>query len=108
PSEKTEYWFPLGSDPIRTVRGARMFHVLGRLKAGTTLEQVRAEARTIAAGLEGAYPNSNKGWGGEVVPLTESILGEVRPALLILFGAVRLLLLASCTNVANVMVDLCL
>jgi len=103
PSEKTEYWFPLGSDPLRTMRDARMFHVLGRLKAGATFEEARAEVQTIAARLESAYPNSNKGWRVEVVPLVESIVGDVRPALLIMFGAVGLVLLVACANVANLM-----
>ena len=105
PNEKTEFWYPMGADPVRVMRNARMFRVVGRLKPLANWEQARVEMKTLAAHLESAYPGSNKGWSVEVVPLTESVVGGVRSALFILLGAVGMVLLVACANVANLLLS---
>ena len=74
---------------------------LGRLKDGVGLEQARAEMKAIASGLEKQHPDFNKDWSVNLVPLREQFSGEIRPVLLVVFGAVCLTLFIACANVAN-------
>ena len=103
PTEKTEFWIPLGADEVRYVRGDRMFRVVGRLKPGAAIGQARTEAKGVATVLESAWPQSNRGWSVEVAPLIDAVVGDVREALLILLGAVGMVLLIACANVANLL-----
>ena len=100
--EYAEAWVPLERDSSEMqLRGARYFHVTARLKEGATRQQAQAEMSGIAGQLEQQYPESDKDWGVRVVGLKEAMVGEFRPALLILLGAVGLVLLTACVNVAN-------
>ena len=85
----------------RGARGAHFLNVIGRLKTGVTVEQARTELGRIAAQLEGQYPSTNKGWGAVVISLHEAAVGSVRPMLVVLLGAVVLVLLVACANIAN-------
>ena len=97
-----QMWVPLVFSPeMRAVRGMHDFLVLARLKKGTTLAGARAQMNAISARLEAAYPKDDKGWGAAVIPLHEDLVGDVRPALLVLLGAVGCVLLIACANVAN-------
>jgi putative ABC transport system permease protein len=87
----------------RTNRGAHYLNVVGRVKDGMSLEQATAQLVTVAARLEKEYPDQQLGRSVLVQPLQESIVGRVRPALLILFGAVGLVLMIACVNVANLL-----
>ena len=81
-------------------RDGRGFFTVGRLKPGVTLEQARAELQVIAAELAARHP-VDRGIGASVEPLSESRVGTMRPTLLMLMGAVGLVLLIACFNVAN-------
>jgi putative ABC transport system permease protein len=84
-------------------RGAQYVHLIGRLKPGVTVSQAEAELKTIARQLEQQYPDTNTDRGAAVVPLLRDTVGNVRPALFVLSGAVALVLLIACANVANLL-----
>ncbi len=77
--------------------------VTARLKRGVTIEQARSEMKLIAARLAAQYPDSNGGIGVMVAPLRDYIGGSIRHAALLMFGAVALLLLVACANVAGLL-----
>jgi putative ABC transport system permease protein len=81
----------------------RFLTVAARLKPGVTSREAQAEMTAIAAQLEHEYPDFDGHWGINVVPLRQQISGEIRPALLILFGAVAFVLLIACANVSSLL-----
>jgi putative ABC transport system permease protein len=80
-----------------------MFFGWGRLKEGVTVEQARGEIKAISARLEKLYPATNAGVGANVRPLLDSLLGNYRTSLALLLGAVALVLLIACANLANLL-----
>jgi putative ABC transport system permease protein len=92
-----------GTQPPTTERGNHSLHPVARLKAGATLGQAQSDLSTIAAALAKQYPDSNSNRGVRVIPLREEMIGEVRTALYILFGAVVCVLLIANANVANLL-----
>jgi len=96
-------WEPLAFGADDRIRGRHSFVVLGRLRDGVSLDRAQTEMAGIMAQLESAYPDDNLGRGTTLVPLHEQIVGDVRPALLMLFGAVGLVLLIACANVAHLL-----
>lgn len=90
-------------EPRQENRGAHYLSVVGRLKEGTSLEEATAQLVTVAARIEKEYPDQQTGRSVLAQPLQESLVGRVRPALLVLFGAVGLVLLIACVNVANLL-----
>lgn len=84
-------------------RGSHYLEVYGRLEPGVTLEQASADLVAIAKGLEAQYPRSNIHKSVSLVPLREELVGDVRPALLMLLGAVGLVLLIACANLSNLL-----
>lgn len=98
-----ELYRPLAEPYATTSRDGRHVRAIARLAAGVTLDQARAEAATIAARLEKAYPNENRGFGFNPVPLAEDQVGGLRAPLLAVFGAVGLVLAIACVNVANLL-----
>ncbi len=96
---QSELWTPLALPSVP--RGFHMLDVIARMKPGVTLAKTRAEMDAIASRLEQQYPNENTGHGVNVFALDEEIVGKIRPALFILLGAVGLVLLIACANVAN-------
>jgi putative ABC transport system permease protein len=98
-----EIWTVLDMpNELGAARG-RFLSVVARLKRGVSFEQAEAEMKTIAARLEQDAPQFNKGYSAEVIPLREQFVGNVRPALWILLGAVGFVLLIACANVANLL-----
>jgi putative ABC transport system permease protein len=98
-----ELWVPLSSGDFPVVRERRIFMALGRLDEGVTLEAAQREAEGIALRLAETYPDANADLGFRLVPLQEQVVGDVRSALLILFGAVSLVTLIACANVASLL-----
>jgi putative ABC transport system permease protein len=84
-------------------RGEHSYPAIGRLKPGVTIEQAQAELSTIAAQLAKRYPDSNQDIGAAVVSLKEQLVGQSRTQILVLLGAVALVLLIACANVANLL-----
>jgi putative ABC transport system permease protein len=94
---------PLAIDLSPEARGGHWLLSYGRLAAGATLRSAQTEMDAIMVGLERAYPETNTGQRVRLVTLRESIAGEARRPLAVLFGAVALLLLIACANVANLL-----
>src|SRR5579862_525118 len=97
-------WSPLGFD--NETRERRDFHrlrVIGRLKDGVALERARAEFETIGSRLAAQYPAFDRDAGIVVNLLLDDMVGQIRPALLVLLGAVAFVLLIACANVANLL-----
>jgi predicted permease len=97
-----QLWTPLAwTDERRAVRGNHNYQVIGRLKPGVDIRAAQAELSAISTRLEQLYPEDDKGWGAKILTLREQTVGDVRPALLVLLGAVSFVLLIACANVAN-------
>lgn len=97
-----ELWGPrVGRPTDPQTRGGSLFKVIGRLRDDVTLEQAQQEMNGIAAHLGQQYPQTNSDVGAVVVTLREQLVGQVRLALYILFGAVTLVLVIACANVAS-------
>jgi predicted permease len=94
-------WTPLVMDELRTNRKSHLLGVIGRMTAGTSREQAESELRAFAEAVQEQNPGVDPGFQVAVRNLRERITARVRPALLVLLGAVVLLLLAACANVAN-------
>jgi len=93
----------LKPDAIGTQRGGHYLEVVGSLKPGVTPAQARADFQVIVAALAKQYPDSNKYRGLRIEYLMDVLTSEVRPALLLLLGAVGCVLLVACANVANLL-----
>lgn len=104
PSSDDQVWVPIAFTPQETAsRNRHYLQVVARLKPGVTLPQAQTEMTTIATRLQQQYPQSNADLGATVTSLHEHFVGDIRPALLILLGAVGLVLLIACANVANLL-----
>ena len=97
----TELWIPMQFDEDDREPRGRSILVLGRLRVGVTMQQAQADMQRVSTGLVERWPDFNTGWSVNVVPLQEQVVGEIRPALLVLLGAVAFVLLIACANVAN-------
>ena len=99
--EYAEVWVPMGCCGEMTRRATRYWQVVGRLQDGVTLEAARSEMQSIAQRLSDVYPEDNRNWSVEIVPLQQALVRDVRPALWILMGAVGLVIVIACANVAG-------
>jgi putative ABC transport system permease protein len=101
-----EVWLPLSSSiEMLEKRSTHWLKVVGRMKPGVTAQMLTAELAGFSSRLTQAYPGNYKsgGWELEWRPLRDEVVGNVRPALLVLLGAVACVLLIACANVANLM-----
>src|SRR5205814_3159635 len=107
-NEPAELWTTVaedssGKEPVTSQRGAHYAAVIGRLKPGVTKEQAQADLDTIAARLAQSYPDQDLHRGVRLISSLEDLVGDVRPTLLIILGAVACVLLIACANVANLL-----
>jgi putative ABC transport system permease protein len=100
-----DLWSPLQAPDDAEDRGSHNYWTVARLGAGITLEKARAEMRTIADDLARQYPQTNKDFGVTVVPLQTYVTGTARQALLLLLGAIGVVLLLMCANIANLLLS---
>jgi putative ABC transport system permease protein len=98
---RADIYVPFWIRPATTSRSAHNYRVIARLRDGVSIDQARVELTTIAARLETQYPASNTGKLTDVVTLQELLVGGTRATLYTLLGAVALVLLIACANVAN-------
>jgi putative ABC transport system permease protein len=103
--QPAELWVPMTFDvkPQMKQRKAHFLRPIGRLKPGVTIAQAQADTDAIARRLEELYPETDKSWNLRLVSLQEQVVGNVKPTLFILFGAVGFVLLIACANVANLL-----
>ena len=102
PRGAPEFWTTLRpSGSCDTSRGCHNLGGVGRLKDGVSIEAARAAMQSIAKQLETQYPDTNRDQGANVMSLSEMIVGDIRPVLLVLLGGAGLLLLIACVNVAS-------
>jgi len=101
---KADVWTPIDMAPKKLgPRGEHYLWAVGRLKPGVTLQQARADLKTVAAGYEKQFPATNRNVSAIVLPLRDVLVGTSRTQLWTMFGAVALVLLIACANVANLM-----
>ncbi|HEY6186733.1 MAG TPA: ABC transporter permease [Pyrinomonadaceae bacterium] len=104
PDRETELFTPVAFDAKQAEQhGAHYISAIGRLKTGVTIEQAQTEMSAIASRLSQQYPDSNAGWGVSLFKMQEYESRDIKPALLVLLGAVALVLLIACANVANLL-----
>jgi putative ABC transport system permease protein len=106
-TESEQVWIPLVQDPLfgswMDRRGGHWLQVTGRLKPGISMAQAQSELDAMSARFAKEFPAENDGWKIRMVPLQQMIVGEVQSPLLVLLGAVGLVLLIACANIANLL-----
>jgi putative ABC transport system permease protein len=100
---RSEMWVPLrfSAKDLETQRGAHYIDVVGRLKPASSIEQARENMRAIAARLAADFPPTNRNSSASVHPLREALVGSVRQSMFVLLGAVGLVLIIVCVNIAS-------
>ena len=97
-------WVPLGPIADQEARSNRSLYAIGRMKPGIDVAQARSELASIAAVLAREYPGTSDGWSARAAPLSDDFIpDDVRLVLLAMMGAVTIVLLIACANVANLM-----
>ena len=98
-----DVWQRLRWDLTQHSRAAHFMEAVARLSDGTTFDQAQSATATLGLRLQSDFPRTNKGWSSRLIPLLDEQLGYYRPALMVLFGAVGLLLVIGCLNVASLL-----
>jgi putative ABC transport system permease protein len=103
PQGESDIWRPLILPSNVAERGGHYTFCVGRLKPGASVAQAQADLDALTAEIERTYPATSLGWRTRVVPLKDDLVGEIRRGLLALSGAVGLVLLIACANVAGLL-----
>ena len=103
PLTKAELWQPMALDRATAMKTGRYLLTVARLREGITVPGAQADMDTLMPQLQRERPDFNSKWGITVVGMREQVIGDVRTPLLVLLGAVGLVLLIACANVANLM-----
>jgi putative ABC transport system permease protein len=90
-------------DPKENIRTGHFLQAIGRMRAGASLASAEVDLVAVASDLERTYPKSNTGRSVAIQPMIDSMIGNVRPALLVLAGTVAFVLLIACANLANLL-----
>jgi putative ABC transport system permease protein len=98
-----DLWMPFAFTAAQREPRGRFMSAIARLKPGVPLSEARAQMDTIARGLTAEFPQFDTGWSTLLVPIHDELSGDLRPALLVLSGAVGFVLLIACANVANLL-----
>jgi predicted permease len=103
-TDAADFWTAIdpAEGPYKS-RGSIFLDIIGRLKPGVSVEQANADARVVGSRLAEQYQESNAGVGFRLAAAQEELVGDVRPTLLVLLGAVGFVLLIACANVANLL-----
>ena len=102
-SGAAEIWRPLRINTASPSRGAVVLRAIARLPDGVTIEGAQSSATALARRLEALYPQFNEKTGFYLTPLQDRVVGEIRPGLMAVFGAVVVVLLIACANIANLL-----
>jgi predicted permease len=101
--DDVDVWLRLNWDLTHHSRGAHFMEAVARLQPGVTVERAAADLASLSGRLAAEAPATNEGWSARPVPLLDDMLGYYRPALFVLLGAVALLLVTACLNVASLL-----
>ena len=102
--EDQKIWVPLGPLAVNDARTARNLFTFGRLKPGADMTQAREDLKSMSAALAREYPTTSDGWGAGAAPLSDEFIpDDVRLVLMTMMGAVTIVLMIACANVANLM-----
>lgn len=102
-AEHAQFWSPLAFKPEDRTPIGRYLMVVATLKEGVVLVQAQSQMDSISADLAKQFPEMDTGWGVQLVVLRDQFFGSIRPALIVLLGAVGFVLLIACANVANLL-----
>jgi putative ABC transport system permease protein len=102
-NQSSEIWRPLRLDNANPSRGSIFLRTVARLPEGMTIERAQAAATALAQRLEIVHPRYNEKTNFAVTPLHDRVVGDIKPGLLALFGAVAFVLLIACANIANLL-----
>ncbi|MBY0497695.1 MAG: ABC transporter permease [Cyanobacteria bacterium] len=102
--ENQKIWVPLGPLAFNEARTSRNLFTFGRLKPGVDITRAREDLKSMSAALANEYPTTNEGWSASAGPLSDEFIpDDVRLVLLTMMGAVTIVLMIACANVANLM-----
>ncbi|MGA9882859.1 MAG: ABC transporter permease [Candidatus Acidiferrales bacterium] len=108
-SPRQDVWIPVRQDPLfgplMSKAGVPLLGGIGRLKPGVSLAQAQAEMNTLSARLAKEFPAQDSGLGIRIEPYQQFVVGDVKSTLLLLLGAVGLVLLIACANIANLLLS---
>ena len=103
-ADAVRLWRPLAiNSRLFDVRAMRVYNVVGRLESGVSVSQARSEMAAISLGIAEEYPETNRGWGSNVTPALEQVVGDFTTLVWMLAAAAALVLLIGCVNIANLM-----